>query len=117
MFVFVLQVCSVSGQIFGKAVIKIVAVRRVGSHCEPARYISHCLFTWSIVTDAFDVIDSKEYKLVPLKDFEEIQNFEIPNLNSHKVYVLDANLSASKHILRDYNNYFEVFSYTSSDSD
>lgn len=90
--------------------IKIVALHKTATHCVPATYISHFLFTWSIITDAFDLIDSKDYKLVPFKEFKEINNFEIPDLNCHKVYVLDANLTASKHILRDYYNYFEVFS-------
>lgn len=76
---------------------------------KPENFTANFLFTWSIETDAFDVIELKEpTKLLPSNEPQEKLLYEIPKNNFSEVLIMDYYYTTSKTSLRDYNNYYEV---------
>ncbi|XP_018575808.1 uncharacterized protein LOC108914464 [Anoplophora glabripennis] len=105
----IIHICPVNGHIICQAVIKIGALKKMEPYGKPENFTASFLFTWSIETDAFDVIELKEpTKLLPSNEPQEKLLYEIPKNNFSNVLIMDYYYTTSKSSLRDYNNYYEV---------
>ncbi|KAG5876233.1 hypothetical protein JTB14_000877 [Gonioctena quinquepunctata] len=105
----IIHICPINGHIICHAIIKIGASRKLDQYGKPENFTANFIFTWSIETDAFDVMEySKEpTKLSPCCDKpQDIPDYDIPK--TKEVLVMDFNYAASKTSLRDYNNYYEI---------
>lgn len=104
------QVCPLNGHIICQAVIKIGTLQLSEAQPKPKVYISNCMFTWNIDSDAFQIIEPpEEYKLQPSELLINVLQVKIPKINTKRAVVMNFNCHSSKSNLRDYNNYFEIF--------
>ncbi|KAJ8920048.1 hypothetical protein NQ315_011701 [Exocentrus adspersus] len=105
----IIHVCPVRGHIICQVEIKIGALKKMDPYGKPENFAANFLFTWSIETDAFDVIELKEpTKLLPAGEPLEALSYQVPKNNFTKVLVMDYYSTASKTSLRDFSNYFEI---------
>ncbi|CAG9861966.1 unnamed protein product [Phyllotreta striolata] len=108
----ILYICPINGHIICHVLIKLGA--RKGSDMRLEHYKTNFLFTWSIDNDAFNVIDNKPCKLLPIDVPLDYPEFDIPK--SSEVLDMDYT-STSKRVLRDYDKYFEICLELSNSSD
>lgn len=118
----ILTVCPINGHIISHAVIKICALRLSEQHARPQVYISTCLFSWNIDSDAFDLIESPSptagqhqqlYLYKPHMDMVELQplnaaDLETFALHTAPVWAIKYKPKATKTYLRDYRGDYEV---------
>ncbi|XP_049824186.1 uncharacterized protein LOC109596170 isoform X2 [Aethina tumida] len=102
----IIHICPINGYIVCQAAIKVGALKTSEPNGRPQYFSSHLLFTWSIATDAFVVVEGS--KLMPSDCFRKTLHIDIPRPNSKEVLVMDLNFTATKTKLRDYNNLYEV---------
>ncbi|XP_056633600.1 uncharacterized protein LOC130443138 [Diorhabda sublineata] len=101
----IIHICPINGHIICHAIIKIGAVKNPSEKLE--HFSANFLFTWSIESDAFDIIDHKEpTKLLPADELIDTPDYDIPRCK--EVLVMDYCYAASKTSLRDSNNYYEI---------
>lgn len=116
----ILTVCPINGHIISHAVIKICALRLSEQHARPQVYISTCLFSWNIVSDAFDIIEppttstnqqlhlyKPNMELVELQPLTA-QDLEPLVLRTAPVWAIEYKPKATKNCLRDYRGDYEV---------
>lgn len=78
---------------------------------KPGLYLANCVFSWNIMTDEFQLIESSEY-IHHIHSVETIKKnqFAVPKINCKKVLVMSYRRHHnSKLTLRDYNNYYEIY--------
>ncbi|CAH1155849.1 unnamed protein product [Phaedon cochleariae] len=100
----IIHICPINGQIICHAIIKMGALRKVDPYGKPETFTANFLFTWSIETDAFDVLEPA--KLNPAHLPLDIPEYDVPR--SRGVLVMDFNYAATKPSLRDFDNNYEV---------
>lgn len=101
----IIHICPINGHIICHAIIKIGAVKNPSEKLE--HFSANFLFTWSIESDAFDIIDHKEpTKLLPADELIDTPDYDAPKCK--EVLVMDYCYAASKTCLRDFNNYYEI---------
>ncbi|XP_023015057.2 uncharacterized protein isoform X1 [Leptinotarsa decemlineata] len=104
----IIHICPINGHIICHAIIKIGALRKIDPYGKPENFTANFLFTWSIESDAFDVLEQNKEstKLSPCSEPQDIPEYEL--LPTKDVLVMDFNYAASKTSLRDFNNYYEI---------
>lgn len=77
---------------------------------KPPVYYAVFLFLWNMITDRFDLIESENTKLVPLKGLLDIPLLDIPKINCKSIHVMDQKrYNTSKTSLRDYHDLYEIY--------
>ncbi|KAJ8976440.1 hypothetical protein NQ317_016059 [Molorchus minor] len=105
----IIYVCPINGHIVCQAVIKMGALKKMNPYGKPENFTANFLFTWSIETDQFDVIEQTEpMELMPSDEVCDIPIYDIPKDNFREVLVMDYYYARPKTVLRDYDNYYEV---------